>query len=146
MARKHTKLLYASLSDPKPLHASSPWLKLRGLDFCFPTPCHTCVCVLFLCWVVTEHSETDPSTGLAIHRQKDLLHRTVGESGYMYMCSWVPSLSTWNCHTLLIGYTSIQNESLVLKKKLGPDLIFEEKMRESGIKPHGRSVYEVSYN
>ena len=47
---------------------------------------------------------------------------------------------------LLIGCTSIQNESLILKKKPGPDLIFEEKMRESGIKPHGRSVYEVSYN
>ena len=101
MVRKHTKLLYASLSDPKPLHASYPWLKLRGLDFCFPTPCHTCVCVLFLCWVVIEHSETDPSTGLAIHRQKDLLHCTVGESGYMYMYSWVPSLSTWNCHTIV---------------------------------------------
>ena len=47
---------------------------------------------------------------------------------------------------LLIGYTSIQNERLIFKKKPGPDLIFEETMRESGIKPHGRSVYEVSYN
>ena len=85
---------------PKPLRTSSPWLKPSGLDSCFPTPCHTCVYVFFLCWVVTEHLEMDAITGLEIHRQKHLLiaqwtllnvmwqprrEGSLGETGYLHM-------------------------------------------------------------
>ena len=32
-----------------------------------------------------------------------------GSDAYMYMDSWVPLLSTWNCH-ILIGYAPIQTK------------------------------------
>ena len=35
---------------------------------------------------------------------------SLGENGYMYMYSWVPLLSTWNCTKLLTGYISIWNK------------------------------------
>ena len=40
---------------------------------------------------------------------------SLGENGSMYMCGWVPSVFTWNYHTLLAGYTPIQSKKL--KKK-----------------------------
>ena len=47
--------------------------------------------------------------------------RSLGENGYMYMYGWVPSLFTWNYHTMLIGFTTIQNKKfkkLIKRKQL----------------------------
>ena len=43
---------------------------------------------------------------------------SLGESGYMYMCGWIPLLSTWNNHIIVTQlYTLIQNKKLKEKKK-----------------------------
>ena len=41
--------------------------------------------------------------------------RSLGETGYMYMYGWIPSLSTWNCHCQLVYESesrSVMSDSL----------------------------------
>ena len=72
---------------------------------------------LCLTWRTSKDLLGSPGKSAQCHVAAGMGGESGGEGIRVYVCGWVPSLSSWNCQTLFIGYNPIENAKLIFKKR-----------------------------